>query len=267
METRRLKNIAILILLLLNAFLLLLLGYQELLGLHAEQESLEELKTLFAADDLALALEEDVIEKPLTPLKLARKMESEASIAAFLLGDAAQMRSEGGGICSYTTQAGTVRFRSGGGFDTAHFSRVVEDTGSFAQLFCDKFGYRDIRNDVTDGTGVITASQYIAGVPILGCSVALTFEKGALVSAVGAHIDLSDAETENEQSLSGVSALVRFFDYRNREGIVCRMVTGLRCVYQLSGGTNVTKLRPVWILETDSYLYLVDGISGGVTRG
>lgn len=266
METRRLKNIAILILLLLNAFLLLLLGYQELLGLHAEQEAMEELKTLFATEELTLALETSSLEESLTPLTLTRNMESEASIAAFLLGGTVEMRIEGGGICSYTSEAGTVQFRSGGGFDTVRFSRTVENAEDFVRQFCDKFGYEDISGELADGSGSVTATQYVARVPIFGCGVTLTFENGCLVSVAGAHIDLGDAETESEESLSGVSVLVRFFDYRNQEGIVCREVRGLQCVYQLQSAASLPRLLPVWVVETDTYAYLVDGLTGKVSR-
>ena len=266
METKRLKNIAILILLLLNVFLLLLLGYQELLGLHAEQEALAELKTLFASEELTLSLEPSVSVESLTPLTLTRKMDSEASIAAFLLGETVAMRSEGGGICSYSSEIGTVQFRSGGGFDTVHFSRQVGDANAYVQQFCDKFGYEEIDGELIGGSGSVTATQYVARVPILGCGITMTFDNGCLISVSGAHIDLGDADTERDEPLSGVSVLARFFDYRNREGIVCREVNGLQCVYQLQSASNLTRLSPVWILETDSYVYLVDGFTGKVTR-
>lgn len=266
METRRLKNIAILILLLLNGFLLLLLGYQELVGLHAEQEAMAELKVLFASEELTLDLESSSVGRSLSPLTLARKMESEASIAAFLLGETASMRSEGGGIYSYSTNTGTVQFRLGGGFDTVRFSRPVEDAQTFVRQFCDKFGYEDISGELVNGSGSLTATQYVARVPIFGCEVTLTFENGSLVSAAGAHIDLGDAQTEREEPLSGVSVLARFFDHRNREGIVCREVNGLMCVYQLQSGSDLPRLLPVWIVETDTYSYLVDGMTGRVSR-
>lgn len=266
METRQLKNIAILILLLLNGFLLLLLGYQELVGLHAEQEAMDELKTLFAAEELTLSLESASVENSLLPLTLQRKMDSEASIATFLLGETAAMRSEGGGICSYSADNGTIQFRSGGGFDTVRFLRKVEDAEEFARQFCEKFGYGDLNGEVTDGTGSLTATQYVAQVPILGCEVALTFEDHCLIAVDGAHIDLGDAETEKTEPLSGVSVLTRFFDYRNREGVICREVNGLICVYQLQSGSSVPRLRPVWIVKTDTYSYLVDGLTGEVSR-
>ncbi len=266
METRRLKNIAILILLLLNAFLLLLLGYQELLGRRVERGALAQLETLFATEGLSLDPAERLSGEVLTALTLTRKTESEAAIATFLLGESAQALSEGGGIYSYSTELGTVQFRSGGGFDTVRFSRPVGDAREFAELFCDKFGYEDLTGDLVNGTGSITATQYVARVPILGCGITLVFEDHCIVSAAGAHIDLSEAKIENGETLNSVSVLVRFFDYRRQEGVVCSVVNDVRCVYQLHTGSS-PRLLPVWIVETDTYRYLVDGISGEVLRG
>ena len=61
METRRLKNIAILILLLLNAFLLLLLGYQYLQAEEAARDTREQLSVLFASQELELSVQYEVM--------------------------------------------------------------------------------------------------------------------------------------------------------------------------------------------------------------
>ena len=267
METKRLKNIAILILLLLNGFLLLLLGYQDLLGKRVEREALAELETLFASEGLVLDLEDDTPRKSLSVLTLTRKTESETAIAVFLLGESATVYSEGGGIYSYTAQAGTVQFRSGGGFDTVRFSRSVGDADEFMRQFCAKFGYEDIEGVLVDGTGSVTATQYVAKIPILGCTITMTFEDHRLVSAAGAHIDLNDAKMDGDEPLSNVSILVRFFDFRRQEGVVCSVIRDVKCVYQLRGNADFPRLLPLWIVETDTYRYLVDGVSGEVTRG
>ena len=67
METRRLKNIAILILLLLNAFLLLLLGYQYLQAEEAARDTREQLSVLFASQELELSAQADLSQSPLSP--------------------------------------------------------------------------------------------------------------------------------------------------------------------------------------------------------
>ena len=144
-------------------------------------------------------------------------------------------------------------------------SRPVGNAREFMRLFCDKFGYEGVEGNLVEGTGSLTATQYVARVPILGCGITMVFENHQLISAMGAHIDLSDAKLESTESLSYVSILVRFFDYRRQEGVVCRVVHDVQCVYQLHTD-NAPRLLPVWIVETDTYRYLVDGISGEVLR-
>lgn len=67
METYRLKNIAILILLLLNGFLLLLLGYQYLQARRAETDTAGQLQALYEANELKLSVQIDLEEQSLTP--------------------------------------------------------------------------------------------------------------------------------------------------------------------------------------------------------
>lgn len=266
METKRLKNIAILILILLNGFLLALLGYQEMQAIRSSRAARDELEVLFATEELKLSLSSGVLEKSLRPLTLTRQTETENRIAAFLLGEVVPSESQGGGISGYQTELGTVQFRAGGGFDTVWIDRYVGDVYSFSQQFCDSFDYEDVEYRVENDSGTVTARQYVAGVPVFGCGLTLTFEEGKLVYAAGAHIDLADAVADREEALTCVSALMRFFDHRRTVGIICSEVKDVRCVYQLDGAVTPTRVLPVWEIETDTYVYLVDGLSAEVSR-
>lgn len=266
METRRLKNIAILILVLLDVFLLGLLGYRDLQGQRVDHDAVEELKELYASEKLTLTVSGSDLPESLVPLTLRRQTDREGAIASFLLGESVTGQSQGGGINSYDGSTGTVRFRAGGGFDTANMDRPMEDAVAFARQFCDKFDYRNIVMEMESGTGTVTAVQHVAGVPVLGCSVVLTFKDNCLVAAAGAHVDLSDAATDSEEHLNCVSALVSFLDHRRSAGVVCSEVNGVRCVYQLHSTAAQPKLLPVWEIDTDTYTYQVDGITAAVSR-
>lgn len=266
METKRLKNIAILILVMLNGFLLVLLGYQDLQAVRAERSAREELKKIFAAEELTLTLSSDVLQESLATLSLTRQTDTEGRIAAFLLGEVVSAESQGGGIYSYKSDMGTVQFRAGGGFDTVSLNRYVGEAFAFAQQFCERFDYEDADYQLVDDSGVVTARQYVAGVPVFGCSLTLTFENGFLVRAAGAHIDLGDAMADGKESLNCVSVLVRFLDYRRDAGIICSEIRDVRCVYQLQSTATPPRLLPVWEIETDTYVYLVDGVTAEVSR-
>lgn len=265
METYRLKNIAILILLLLNASLLLLLGHQYLQAQRGARDAAGQLHQLYTAGQLELDEDIDLTQQSLSPLTLVRHSESERSIAAFLLGGDAVSASQGGGIYSYEAEAGAIQFRAGGSFDGSRLTLQVDDITDFSRQFCRQFGYEDAAFQIKNRSGTVTAVQQMAGVPIAGCNVTLHFDSGVLTAVSGAHVSLEDASAEAGGRMSCITALVRFLDHRSASGIVCSKVTGVSCVYELQGG-GALRLLPKWQVETDTYTYFVDCTTGEVTR-
>lgn len=110
METYRLKNIAILILLLLNAFLLMLLGYQYMQSRQSDEDMVEQMHVLFSGNQLSLSDSVDLLQPVLSPLTLSRSTEMEANMADALLGEDVESASQGGGIYSYSSPAGSLQF-------------------------------------------------------------------------------------------------------------------------------------------------------------
>lgn len=264
METYRLKNIAIAILLLLNGCLLLLLGHQRLQSLRAERRAEEQLRLLYENNRLSLDGEIDLSQQPLGPLNLARSVEAEQSIASMLLGGSAMSTSQGGGIYSYESNERTIQFRAGGSFYGSRLDLPVEDAVRFIRNFCDAFSYGEPEIQLTEGSGSAVAVQLAGGVPVTNCGVEMYFEDGRLASVTGAHVSLQDASMEPGSRMTCVTALIKFLDYRSMTGIVCSGVTGVRCVYQLQSVPS-PRLIPVWEIQTDtSYTFYVDCGTGEV---
>lgn len=265
METYRLKNIAIVILALLNGFLLLLLGYQYYQSQMAAAETERQLRTLFAGSHLALAEDVDLRQGVLRPLGVRRHSEEEAAMAAFLLDGEVQSTNQGGGIYSYENGCGTMQFRSVGLLGV-ELVRPVSDVEEFARDFCDQFGYRELRLELKGQSGTAAAVQYVDGVPIRGCTVTMTFDRGVLTAISGTYVALEDGAIAAGERLSAVTALTRFLDYRGEEGIVCNRVEDLRCVYVLPSAASAQMLLPAWQVVTDTYTYFVDCATGEITR-
>ncbi|MBD5153134.1 MAG: hypothetical protein HDT16_11955 [Oscillibacter sp.] len=264
METYRLKNIAIVILLLLNACLLLTLGYQKLQSMRTESRTAEQLHALYQASQLTLREELELFQQPLGPLTLARKASAEQEIASALLGGDAVSTSQGGGIYSYEAASGTIQFRAGGSFYGVRLDLPVADIRAFAEDFCRRFGYEEPQIQMEGGTGSAVAGQMVDGVRVVNCGVELYFEEGRLTSVTGAHVSLEDASAEPGERMTCVTALVKFLDYRNASGVVCSEVVDARCVYQLQGA-SAPRLLPLWEIETDTYIYYVDCETGEVS--
>lgn len=119
MERYRLKNIIILILALLNAFLLAALSIRGSGARTARRTQQQELVALFAADGMELdpaLIPEDTAVSVYT---LTRDEALEKKVAAYLLGETPEGASQGGGIYTYSTARGAAIFRDIGSFDAA----------------------------------------------------------------------------------------------------------------------------------------------------
>lgn len=265
METYRLKNIAIILLLLLNSFLLLLVGVQHLQELRAQRETIQRLEALCGASQLTLRDGLDLTVRPLSALTLTRRAEVEQAIASGLLGSEAAASSQGGGIYSYEAASGSIQFRAGGSFYGSRMTVPVPDIPDFCQTFCRQFGYEEPQLQMEAGTGIASAVQRVGGVDVAGSGVTLHFEEGALVSVSGSHVSLESAYAEDgEAEMTCITALLRFLDYRNASGAVCSEVRDVRCIYQLQGNA-APRLLPVWQIETDTNAYFVNCRTGEVT--
>lgn len=266
METFRLKNIAILILLLLNAGLLVLIGSQRWQSRRAASETVRQLEELCAASQLTLGSRLQLSQQPLSALAISRHGETERVIASYLLGSSAVSSSQGGGIYSYSSDKGSIQFRSGGSFDGTDLRCPADNPAEFAQSFCGRFGYAELVLQEDEGEVAVTAVQHLLGVPVYGCGLTLRFEDGFLTAVSGSHVSSEDAVTEPGEQLSCATALLRFLDFRAAAGVVCSEVRTVRCVYELQSSSAALRLRPLWQIDTDTYRYFVDCASGAVTR-
>lgn len=266
METFRLKNIAILILLLLNAGLLVLIGSQRWQSRRAASETVRQLEELCAASQLTLDSRLQLSQQPLSALAISRHGETERVIASYLLGSSAVSSSQGGGIYSYSSDKGSIQFRSGGSFDGTDLRCPADNPAEFAQSFCGRFGYAELVLQEDEGEVAVTAVQHLLGVPVYGCGLTLRFEDGFLTAVSGSHVSSEDAVTEPGEQLSCATALLRFLDFRAAAGVVCSEVRTVRCVYELQSSSAALRLRPLWQIDTDTYRYFVDCATGAVTR-
>ena len=139
-------------------------------------------------------------------------------------------------------------------------------TAAFARSFCETFSYKDIAIHTSGNTTTVTGTQYIAGVPIRYCGITMTFQGGYLIAVSGSHISLENGQLEDSDQLTCASALVRFLDYRSSAGIICSRITAVSCIYSLQGTSSSLRLAPLWLVETDTYNYLIDASSGEISR-
>jgi hypothetical protein len=267
LERFRLKNIIILILVLLNAFLLFSLAQRRAAERDAFRRTAEQLSALFQED--GMTLEPGAISQALPPdgVSLTRDTALEEQAAAFLLGDGPASSDQGGGIFHYAGAAGEALFRSSGGFEAAG-TLAEGDVEDVCQDFCRAFSYDvpDVRLD-EEGSGVFTAQGVYNKLPVFNCAVTFTVEQGVLTTVSGTLLPKTGTAVSGEAPLSAAGALLAFQQMRRESAAVASTVTDARLCYELQTAGTAMSLAPAWQIVTDTEDYYVNCLTGAVTAG
>lgn len=266
MKTLRIKNIVIVILLLVNAFLLVLLLSRQNQQRIAYERSVEQLSLLLTNNGIAFdtSLLPDKASYPAA--ELSHDADAEASFARALLGDDAAARSTGGGSSVYESERGSLQFRANGTVDGS-VDHPVENPADFLSSALSDFGYRaDVTSALSStGSGTVTAVREVDGVKIFNAPLTFTFESSVLTSVSGSFLP-SVTLAAFAGDTDATSALVRFLDYRNSNGLVCTEITSLTCGYLFQSSAASAKLVPAWHIATDVSEYYVNSVTGEVSR-
>ena len=272
MESSRLKNIIILILVLLNLSLLLSLGGRRTAERSARRQVTEQLVELFAASDVTL--DPDLIpqQSPPSGRSMTRDVAQDQKVAESLLGKNLTRTEPGSGtyaVSAFDSGQGAAIFRANGNFEAA-ITHSAEDAESFCRTFCREFGYQNLIFDLIDGTGTATATQYCDSYPVLNCTVNFSISDGQLATVRGTHLPDSYTEVSlTEEPLSAMAALSAFLSAHQASGGVACTVTDISLGYELqSTASTPMNLVPVWRITTDiaNTVYYVNCITGAVTH-
>ena len=268
MQSSRLKNIIILILLLTNLSLAAVVVSRQADHQKGLEQVRQQLVTLFAAENVEL--DEDLISTQTPPLSrtLTRDTQQEEDLAAILLGKNLRWSDQGGGIHLYGSDRGGVQFLDNGSFDAAGSLSEGASAPEVCRAFCKEFGYGDLTFS-SDGTSA-TAVQYCDGYPVVNCTVSFTLDSGGLLTVTGTH--LPDAYTESapeEAPLSAAAALDAFLNNHRKSQTAVSKITDVYLCFELqSSASAAMTLVPAWCIVTDisGLNYYVNCITGAVTH-
>ena len=240
-------------------------GNEERVARRTQQQ---ELVALFAADGMTLDPALIPTDTAVSTYALTRDETAERKAAAFLLGDNLERTTQGGGIYTYTSQQGAAAFRDTGSFDAAG-SLSQENAESFCRDFCKAFSYdTPIFTLDETGSGTATAVRLWNGTPVFNAAVTFTIDQGRVLSASGALLPETGAETSSGQKpLSAFAALTAFQQMRHASSSVVSSITEVSLCYELQSTTAAPMaLVPSWRIVTDTATFYVNCISGTVRR-
>lgn len=268
MESSKLKNIVLIILILTNCLLLLILGARYLESRRYGGQVLADTVDLLAQQGISLD-PQLLPQGDFSPaLDLERGGSRDRAVFTALLGEDTAVAQRGLSTV-YSSPLGRAEARSDGSF-----TLTLEPEA--AAPFRDRDQLPDALRQVLSFTGqvveetenTVTLRETWEGTPIFSCSVTLTYEGGDLLSISGTRLTGQPAQSASaETPLSLPTLLLRFRSGLVESGDVCSAILGASQGYLVtSGGRTGLRLTPVLRLETDANTYYVNAFTGELSR-
>lgn len=272
MEGSRVKTVIIMILLVVNGFLLVLVGARRSEARRYEQSALDGSIQVLAQNGIVLSSDAISAREGCQSGTTQRDPELEERLASALLGEAAEGSSRGGGLYTYTAEHGQISFRAGGEL-SAQLKQgdywSISDPESYSAALADRLGLalRRTRCEIREGSGEIVYQQLADNAPLFSCQLVLTFEQGHLVDLSGSLLAMDKLTAESEALLSLPTVLMRFLDKILDSGDVCSAILLVEPGYLITQSfTGTVGLQPVWHITTNTADYYVNGITGELSR-
>lgn len=275
MEWRKLKNLIILILLMVNGFLLILVAARRGEALLYERSALEGAVQVLEGGGIHVELSELADADGLTLLNVERDLEREFLMAQALLGaESVRQDNRGGGLYLYQNGNGELSVRASGELsaEMADGPNSLADGGPerHATQLLKKMGI-DAEQVGADEEGEWTRVRFRQlwnGVPLFSCEVEVVYYYNLLYSVQGTLLATQAGTAEAGQAMTLPTALLRFWEGVTATGDVCSSIQSMRTGYRgtvqaLSGGVRLT---PVWLVSTDTAQYYLDCVTGALTR-
>lgn len=276
MEWRKLKNLIIFILLMVNGFLLVLVAARRGESLRYERSALEGAVQVLEGSGIHVEPSGLSAADSFAPLSAERDLDRELQMAQALLGKGTvQAENRGGGLYLYQNGNGELTVRAGGELsaDMAGNPSLLADGGPerHAASLLKQMGIDAQQLTVTEEEQWtrVRFRQLWNGVPVFSCEVEFSYDCDSLLYSVhGTLLTTDSAAAETGQAMALPTALLRFLEGVTATGDVCSSIQSMQAGYRgtaqpLSGGT---RLAPVWLVSTDTAQYYLDGVTGSLTR-
>ena len=277
MEWSKIKTIILIILAGTNLLLLGFVVRQDIQNRTAQQQTRQE-AVAFLEKNGVLA-EESVIPQSMTlqPLRVERDRESEPKLAQALLNGPVEERGLGGEVYRYHNQWGYIQFHGDGAFQGEFVAGAFPLNGKAVQEYSlemlEKLNFQgeilSVTGDGTDSAETkVVLRQLWNGAPLFDRQVTLTYRGGDLVSMTGGRRLTGTPQADETRQCMGVpSALVRFYHGLTSMGDVCSRIDRITQGYVGSNySPGPSSLSPVWQVVTDTGSYLLDVVTGELSR-
>jgi len=270
MDTSKIKNLILIILLLVNGVFLAILLSDAAESRRVKQQTADSVTAVLAENGIALTAAADLTADSPPQITLERDLEREKKAIEGLLGPTT-VESRGGNTYAYYGEKGQALLRGTGEFELllnageVDAGRSVEQT---ARSVLRKLGMEPTPEALTvqrDESDLVTVTACCAreDCRVFNARVSLLFSQDSLILILGQRLFDAESARSAQTGLDVPTVLLRFLELARREGYVCSEIQALEPGYlvsaQLSGAGS---LRPVWRIQTDTGEYFLSGLTG-----
>lgn len=273
MEWSKIKTIIILILAVSNVFLLGLLVSRAASRSASEQALRSGTIAVFEKSGILMGSEIIPKNRTFSALRLDRDRTREKDISG-LLGET-KYSNPGGGIDIYSGEKGIALFRGNGEFEIrvneGALTANPDGYKEYAIKLFEKMGFETEESRLfvgyTDDAVTVTSGQSLDGFSIFNCRAEVVFQNGSLVAVSGRRLTSDPVSSEEMDTISVETALIRFLNYLNRQGDVCNRMEEITPGYVAqTTAIDPVRLVPVWKITTDTGAYYVFCETGAVEK-
>lgn len=270
MNTKKLERIVILILLLLNFFLLLVVLTDGAQQQRSDRSMAESAAALLEENGIAVSRGAKLLQSAPAECSVVRDTAAEAERMRALLG-AESGEDQGGSIYYYRSADGQAVMRGTGEFDLLFNTGAVRARGGAkkaAQRLFSRAGvelYGEGMQLADDGETLLVCCTW-NGYPVWNAALEISLNGDSFYTVFGTLVFNRETGT-GEQGMNSVSALLRFLEIVNSEGLICSRLESLTPGYLMhvtvSGESTLT---PVWHFVTDTGEVYLNALTGLTER-
>lgn len=269
MDSVKVKNFIILVLVIVDLSLLVLVVRDAARGSEQRKEAVEGAREVLLSHGISVSEDADLGEREGSSYSVSRSDEAERLAAEAIFGEV-EVIDRGGGIVMYSAVSGEVTFRGAGGLEMQYYGISAPETDEPEKLALEMSrtlgaeAYSEDISSVTEGeTTTVSVGCSWMGSRIVNCELNYTFKGGKLLYVSGSR-PLGESSSERLEEIIDVpTVLMRFIELTQQQGHVCSMLEELELCYLYSGtASGGGSLSPVWQLRTDTGYFYINAITG-----
>ncbi len=269
MDSSKIKNLIIVILLLVNLFLAAMVLHDRIEEIRAENQAIADVSAAYAASGIELSADLRWNDK-LVGCNLSRDLNKENALVKSVIGTS-MVEDLGGNILYYKGTKGEARFRGTGEFEIVMTAKAIPVSGSpldTAKNVLADMGYRtDVSRAVVDsasGSTTVTLVCMYRGDNVYNCIVSFLFTPDYLMMINGRRPLEWSADGESS-AISAPTALMRFLAEMRERGAVCSELRTLELGYSMTASASGEgSLTPYWCILTDAGQYYINAVTGRI---